>query len=57
MIRVISLYHGSKGDVKRKFGRPRTWHSDLKNIICTVNKVEEKDGVKYLFCDWEWAQK
>lgn len=47
----------SKGYVVRKFGRPRTWHSDEKEIALTVSRVEEIDGIKYLYCDWEWVKK
>jgi|GEM_PF-1948996 len=44
----------SKGYVTKKFGRPRTWHSDEKDIRLTVKKAELIDGVKYLHCDWDW---
>ena len=46
----------SKGYVMRKFDRPRTWHSEGKNIRCVVTRVEDLAGTKYLFCDWEWTQ-
>ena len=44
----------SKGFVAKKFGRPRTWHSEGKDVRCTIKNVQEIDGLKYLFCDWEW---
>jgi len=44
----------SKGYVVRKFGRPRTWHSDEKEISLKVNKAEAINDVKYLYCDWQW---
>lgn len=46
----------SKGYVTRKFGRPRTWHSDGKSMLCSIKRIEEKDGMRYLFCDWEWNE-
>lgn len=44
----------SKGYVMRKFGRPRTWHSDEKQVALEVSKTEMVDGIKYLYCDWKW---
>jgi len=44
----------SKNFVVKKFNRPRTWHTENKSIKCKVKDMQIRDGIKYLFCDWEF---
>lgn len=39
----------------RKFGKPRTWHTNCKDIKLTVRSVGELDGLPVAYCDWEFA--
>jgi len=43
-------WYRTKGSVVRKFGRPRTWHSKGKNVRCTVESIEFKEGTPFLLC-------
>jgi hypothetical protein len=51
----------TKPSLSRKFGRPRTWHSDRKSLVCRVVEVGTADvagtGVPILFCSWRFATK
>lgn len=42
----------SKGAKAKKFGKPRTWHSDTKHILCTVQNISESAGAPRLDCSW-----
>lgn len=48
----------SKLHFVKKFNRPRTWHSDKKNIILTVKEVRKEEGLTYPFivCNWEFEK-
>lgn len=45
----------SKASKARKFGKPRTWHSDGKRVSCKVESVECVNAVPVLHCAWSWA--
>lgn len=45
----------SKGFAEKKFNRPRTWHSKNKEVICTIKNIEERNSLRYLDCDWRFA--
>jgi len=42
-----------KAGLARKFGRPRTWHTDGKSIRVRVYAVERGD-YPLLRCEWRW---
>ena len=42
----------TKNSIVRKFGRPRTWHTDGKSIKL---KVVAKQGIR-LTCDWSFVE-
>ena len=42
----------TKNSICRKHGRPRTYHSQGRNIKCRILK---KEGWGKLICSWEWA--
>lgn len=45
----------TKAGLARKFGRPRTWHSDGKSVRCRVIAVGEGEGnLPLLHCEWSW---
>ena len=44
----------SKGSMVRKFGRPRTWHTDNKRMKCTIKDIKMENDVPHIFCEWEW---
>jgi hypothetical protein len=44
----------SKAAKARKFGKPRTWHSDSKSVICHIESIEYCE-VPILHCVWNWA--
>jgi hypothetical protein len=48
----------TKGHIMRKFNRPRTWHSDKKDILLTVKEIRKEEGLPYNFivCDWEFKK-
>ena len=43
----------TKNSVCRKFGRPRTYHTQGKSLRC---KVVAKEGWGKLICEWKWAE-
>jgi hypothetical protein len=45
----------TKAGLAKKFGRPRTWHSDGKSLRIVVRDVSSLDGVPLLTCDWSWV--
>lgn len=42
----------TKNFICRKHGRPRTFHSDKKSLICTILSIS---GWGKLTCSWGWA--
>jgi len=46
-------WYRTKGNVVRKYGRPRTWHSKGGDVRCVVNAVENIEGIPYLYCSAE----
>jgi len=44
----------TKGTYVRRHNRPRTWHSEGKEIKCTVKEVRDVDGIKYLYVDGQF---
>jgi hypothetical protein len=45
----------SKAAKARKFGKPRTWHSDGKHVACTVEAIDYCSEIPVLRCTWAWA--
>lgn len=45
----------SKAAKARKFGKPRTWHSDGKSLRCIVQAIGEYEAVPLLQCAWTFA--
>jgi len=45
----------SKGAKSRKFGKPRTWHSDGKSLKLTIKDIGSYEGDLLLNCDWEFS--
>lgn len=54
----VSGWWQSKGAKAKKFGKPRTWHSENKHIECHVVTIEpmemECGSVPYLRCEWQF---
>jgi hypothetical protein len=47
----------SKGGKARKFGKPRTWHSDKKQVQITVISIGNSEyGCPILVCDWKFEE-
>jgi hypothetical protein len=44
----------SKAAKARKFGKPRTWHSDGKRVACTVEAIDQMEDIPVLHCAWTW---
>jgi len=44
----------SKGVKSRRFGKPRTWHTDGKSIECRVIERWATGGVDFLRCHWRF---
>lgn len=45
----------TKAGIARKFGRPRSWHSDGKAVTCRVVKRESTPSGLVLHCEWSWG--
>lgn len=45
----------TKSSVCKKHNRPRTWHSDNKNVTCQVEKIEKVNNVNYLHCSFNFS--
>lgn len=45
----------TKASLARKFGRPRTWHSDGKQVLCRVVAVSFVDRIPQLTCEHTFA--
>ena len=52
-------WYQSKAAKAKKFGKPRTWHSDSKSIACQVVAIEEIvlpcGATRLVRCSWEWT--
>ncbi len=44
----------SKAAKARKFGKPRTWHSDGKRVTCTIEAIDIVENIPVLQCAWAW---
>lgn len=45
----------TKAGIARKFGRPRSWHSDGKSVACRIVRREATPSGLVLHCEWGWG--
>lgn len=45
-----SFWWRSKGTKAKKFGKPRTWHSNGKSLACKVQDIQGQ----YIYCSWNF---